>query len=80
METTLTLKFRGAEAKILDEMIKSGIFATKSEAVRSAVVKYAMDMGLFNRKEIWKEITSYKRRNISPEQLQKEIGRIKNEV
>lgn len=80
METTLTLKFKGAEAKILDEMIKSGIFTTKSEAVRSALVKYAMDMGLFNRKDMWKEITSYKRRNISPEQLQKEIGRIKNEI
>ncbi len=80
METTLTLKFKGVEAKILNEMIKSGIFTTKSEAVRSALVKYAMDMGLFSRKTMWKEITSYKRRDVSLEQLQKEIGQIKNEI
>ncbi|OYT40303.1 MAG: hypothetical protein B6U86_04285 [Candidatus Altiarchaeales archaeon ex4484_43] len=55
METTLTLKFKGMEARILDEMIKSGIFNTKSEAIRSALVKYAMDLGLFNRKKIWEE-------------------------
>jgi len=80
METTLTLKFKGMEARILDEMIKSGIFNTKSEAIRSALVKYAIDLGLFNRKKIWEEITSHKTRDISPEQLQKEIEKIKNEV
>lgn len=80
METTLTLKFKGVEARILDEMINSGIFNTKSEAIRSALVKYAMDLGLFNRKKMWKEITSHKTRDVSPERLQKEIEKIKNEV
>lgn len=80
METTLTLKFKGIEAKILDEMIKSGVFSTKSEAIRSALVKYAIDLGLFNRKKIWEEIISHKTRGVSPERLQKEIRKIKNEV
>ncbi|MEA3255889.1 MAG: hypothetical protein U9Q22_08665 [Candidatus Altiarchaeota archaeon] len=80
METTLTLKFKGVEARILDEMMKSGIFNTKSEAIRSALVKYAMDLGLFNRKRIWEEITSHKTREVSPDQLQKEIEEIKDEI
>ncbi len=80
METTLTLKFKGMEARILDEMIKSGIFNTKSEAIRSALVKYAVDLGLFNREEIWEEITSYRTRDIPPKKLQREIEEIKNEV
>ncbi len=80
METALTLKFKGMEARILDEMIKSGIFNTKSEAIRSALVKYAIDLGLFNRKKIWEEITSHKTMGASPEQLQKGIEKIKNMV
>ena len=80
METTLTLKFKGMEARILDEMMKSGIFNTKSEAIRSALVKYAMDLGLFNRKKVWEEITSHKTREVSPDQLQKEIEEIQDGI
>lgn len=78
METTLTLKFKGVEAKLLDSMVKTGIFNTKSEAIRSALVKYGMDIGFFERKDIWEEITSHKTRNVAPEKLLKDISKIKN--
>ncbi len=41
-ETTLTLKFRGLEASILNQMVDLGLFNTKSEAIRAALVKYAI--------------------------------------
>lgn len=80
METTLTLKFRGVEAALLEEMISSGLFNTKSEAIRSAIVKYGLDLGLLQRRYLWAQINRLKRRKVSPAQLQKDIERIEDEV
>jgi len=52
MESKLTLKFRGLEAKVLDEFVRLGLFNTKSEAVRAAIVKYAIDSGLLAKEEL----------------------------
>jgi len=46
MTTTLSIKFKGMEESILDGMVDFGLFNTKSEAVRSALVKYAMDLNM----------------------------------
>jgi len=80
METTLTLKFRGVEAALLEEMISSGLFNTKSEAIRSAIVKYGLDLGLLKRKQLWAQILRHKPRKVSPAQLQKDIERIEDEI
>lgn len=80
METTLTLKFRGIEARLLDEMIKSGLFNTKSEAIRSALVKYGLDLGLLRRQKIWGRIEKYKKRKVSHRQLKKDLEMIENET
>lgn len=55
METILTLKFKGVEAKMLDTMVNSGLFNSKSEAIRAALVNYSMQAGLLNKKDIWQE-------------------------
>ncbi len=80
METTLTLKFRGVEARLLDEMISTGLFNTKSEAIRSALVKFGMDLGLLERKKLWVEIDRTKKRKVSPSRLVKDIERIEDET
>lgn len=80
METTLTLKFRGVEAKVLDKMVKSGLFNSKSEAIRAALVNYSMQVGFFEKNQIWKDIEVYTRRKISDIQLKKDISTIKNEI
>ncbi|MBU4190544.1 MAG: hypothetical protein KJ886_06125, partial [Candidatus Thermoplasmatota archaeon] len=80
METTLTLKFRDVEARLLDEMIKSGLFNTKSEAVRSALVKYGLDLGLLRRGKVWGKIERHKKRKVSPRQLKKDLEMIENET
>ena len=77
-ETTLTLKFRGVEAALLEEMVESGFFNTKSEAIRAALVKYGMDLGIFERKKLWDEIGKTKRRGVTPEKLKKDLQRLED--
>jgi Arc/MetJ-type ribon-helix-helix transcriptional regulator len=80
METTLTLKFRGVEAALLDEMISTGLFNTKSEAVRSAIVKFGLDLGLLRRKRLWAQIEKLERRKVSPARLKKDLELIEDEA
>lgn len=78
--TTLTLKFKGIEASLLKQMVELGIFNTKSEAIRAALVKYAIDLNLLDKKTIWREIQAYNKRKVSPEQLAVDIQSIRDEV
>lgn len=80
METTLTLKFRGVEAALLDEMISSGLFNTKSEAIRSAIVKFGLDLGLLKRKKLWAQIRKHPSRKVSASRLRKDLERIEDEA
>lgn len=80
METTLTLKFRGVEAKLLDAIVRSGLFNSKSEAIRAALVNYSMQSGFLDKKAIWREIEKYTKRRVSNSQLAKDIANIKNEI
>jgi Arc/MetJ-type ribon-helix-helix transcriptional regulator len=77
--TTLTLKFKGIEAHLLKQMVDLGLFNTKSEAIRSALIKYAIDLNLLDRKTIWHEIQAHKKRKVSPEQLAVDIQSIRDE-
>lgn len=79
MESTLTLKFKGIEADLLDKMVSIGLFNTKSEAIRSALIKYAIDLKLLEKKDIWAKIEKYPRREITPEQLVKDLELLENE-
>jgi len=72
-DTTLTLKFRGLEAELLEEMVRLGLFNSKSEAIRAAIMKYAVDSGLLERKDLWNRVKSHKRREVSPDELKKDL-------
>jgi Arc/MetJ-type ribon-helix-helix transcriptional regulator len=76
VDTTLTLKFRGLEAELLEEMVRVGFFNCKSEAIRAAIMKYAVDSGLLNRDDLWKRVKSHKRRGISPDLLERDPQRL----
>ena len=80
VESTLTLKFRGVEADLLNQMVDMGLFNSKSEAIRSVFVKYTMDSNLLDSKYMWDEIKSYPTRQVSAEQLAKNIRLIKDEI
>ena len=78
-ETTLTLKFKGVESKLLDEMVGSGLFNTKSEAIRSSLVHYAIHLDLLRRKQLWNSVQKIKRRKVSAKQLHNDLEAIENE-
>ena len=60
-------------------MVDLGLFNSKSEAIRSALIKYAIDLNLLDRKTIWHEIQANKKRKVSPEQLAADIQSIRDE-
>jgi len=80
METNLTLKFKGKEAELLEELIKQGLFSTKSEAIRAALIHYFLELGLLGREQQWKEIQSFKKRTVSREQLEKDLEKIEKKT
>lgn len=71
--TTLTLKFRGLEAELLEEMVRLGFFNSKSEAIRAAIMKYAVDSGLLGREDLWKRVIKHGRRKVSPDELERDL-------
>lgn len=79
-DTTLTLKFRGIEADVLDKMINSGLFNTKSEAIRSALVHYSLELGLIGKEKLWTQIQKFPKRKVEAKNLQKELEELENEA
>jgi len=73
MESSLTLKFRGVEAELLDRMVRSGLFATKSEVIRAALVKYGSDLGLLRTQDLWAKIDARPRRRVSTTTLRERV-------
>ncbi len=80
METNLTLKFKGVEAKLLEEVIKRGLFSSKSEAIRAALINYFLELGLLQREQLWKEIQNTPRRKVTAEKLAKDLEIIEDEI
>ena len=54
--TILTIKFRGIQEEILEEMIQLGITGTKSEAVRMALLNFALTSNLISKEKLLQEI------------------------
>jgi hypothetical protein len=79
-ETSLTLKFKGVEAKLLEEMVRNGLFSSKSEAIRAALIHYFIALGMLGREEQWTEIRSFPKRNVTPEKLAKDLEVLEDEV
>ncbi len=77
---SMTIKLEESEILILDKMIEVGLFSSRDEAAKAAIVKYAFDLGFFNPETMWRELTRRKRRNVLPEQLDKDIESIENET
>ncbi len=68
--STLTLKFHGIQEWIINSMVENGIAETKSEAVRMAVLKFGLDLGMLDSKKVLDSI----RENLAKdERSEKEI-------
>jgi len=74
------IKLERAEEKVLEKMVKTGLFANKDEAARAAIVKYASDLGILRPSTMWDKIAKHKKRKVTPEQLKKDLEALENEV
>ena len=73
------LNLEKAEQEALDHLVEVGFFPSRDEAARAAILKYAMDIGVLNRKTIWQEMETAKRRRITPKQLAKDLENLEDE-
>ncbi len=54
--TTVTVNFKGTQEKILKEMVDLGIVKTKAEALRLALMNFALTTGILSKEKILGEI------------------------
>lgn len=77
----VTVQLEGTEEEAIERMVQAGLFANKDEAVRAAILKYALDLGLLRREDLWAKITQVKRRRgVSPDQLKADLERLEDEL
>ena len=69
MKAGTAIKLEKGEEDVLERMVKTGLFTSKDEAVRAAIIKYASDLGIFSPEILWGRIIRHKRRKVTPEQL-----------
>lgn len=80
MKASTAIKLEKGEEEVLEKMVKAGLFQSRDEAVRAAVIKYASDLGLFSPGMLWDRIVRHKRRKVTPEQLEKDLEAIEDEI
>lgn len=78
--TSINIELKDQELKLLNEMTNLGLFKDKSEAMRSAIIKYAIDLGIFRKKSLWQKIDQHPRRYVTPEQLKIDLENLENEI
>ena len=74
------VKLEKAEEDVLVKMVEAGLFSSKDEAARAAIVKYSSDLGIIDPAMLWNRIDKHKRRKVTPEQLMKDIEAIEDET
>ncbi|ODS39094.1 MAG: hypothetical protein A7315_11540 [Candidatus Altiarchaeales archaeon WOR_SM1_79] len=56
--TAVTLQFTGVQERIINSMIGGGIAETKSEAVRMALLNFALNTNLLSKEKFLKSLQS----------------------
>jgi len=80
MKTDIAIKLEKTEEDVLEKMVRLGLFPSKDEAARAAIIKYASDLGIFSPEMLWNKIGKFKRRKVTPKQLIKDLEEIENET
>ncbi len=77
--SAITIKFHGLQEEILTRIMDAGVAETKSEAIRMALLKFAVDLNLIDQKmmlrAIQKDLSRDKR---TPQKIIKEMERAKH--
>ena len=74
------LSFKRAEEEVLDHLVRMGLFGNRDEAARAAVLKYAMDIGVFDRRSVWEGLARVRRRRVTAHRLAKDLESLEDET
>lgn len=75
----LTVKLRGVQERILNQMVEAGIAETKSEALRIALLNFGLQTGLLEEKALARLVRESLASDArKPEQVAKAIKRVKH--
>ena len=78
-QVNFTVRLRGESANILNKIVSEGYCASKTEAVRAALLHYALEFGIVSKKALFKEIQKQvSSRGYSEEEIEKQIASIKS--
>ena len=55
METSFTVRLKGEPALIINKLIEMGYTTSKNEAIRTALIFYAMRLGLITPEKLYKK-------------------------
>jgi len=76
--TAVTLQFTGVQERIINSMIEGGIAESKSEAVRMALLNFALNTNLLSKEKFLKSLQSeLKSVEVEESELQKMIENAK---
>ena len=77
--STLTIKFHGVQDEILKALTESGIAESKSEAIRMALLKFGLDLGILDSKEMLAVMRrEINKEPLSPDEVNKRIRKAKH--
>ena len=76
--TAITMRFDGLYEKILNQITRSGLATSKSEAIRLALFKMAVDYGFINQETLLKMIRAENKKHpLSEEEIMEGIENAK---
>jgi Arc/MetJ-type ribon-helix-helix transcriptional regulator len=73
-------RFKRAEEEALDHLVRMGLFGNRDEAARAAILKYAMDIGVFDRRSVWEGLIKVRRRRVTADRLAKDLESLEDET
>jgi Arc/MetJ-type ribon-helix-helix transcriptional regulator len=76
----IKFKLEKTEEEALDYLVKAGLFSNRDEAARAAILKYAMDIGVLDRRALWQKMGEVKRRKVTPDRLVKDLETLEDEI
>jgi Arc/MetJ-type ribon-helix-helix transcriptional regulator len=76
----IKFKLEKTEEEALDYLVKVGLFSNRDEAARAAILKYAMDIGVLDRRALWQKMGEVKRRKVTPDRLVKDLETLEDEI
>jgi hypothetical protein len=84
VEEKLLIRLSGAAAEVLNELVRRGYFATKSEAIRAGILRLGENFGLFKPSMYyWRELgEEIKRtgRKMTHEEILEALNRLEREA